>query len=209
MYVPKRYQKQLSMVLADAIRTKVVISGVDPRGVLGSGVMVAGGRDAVAGTKLQQFSEEQEKEAFMEDVTTGTGGVYFHGNNGVDDLLARADSVPEYIYLLAFTPTNVKFDGSRHQIKVTLKNSHGLTVPGTRTSYFADGYADDPADQVKQQIQDAFFSNQDASGLPVRLQTQFFKDGDNATLTAERSRRREQAAVSQRRHHATATISRW
>ncbi len=183
IYVPKRFQKQLTILLAEAIRAKVVISGVDPRGVLGSGVMVAGPGDPVAGTKLQQLSEEQEKEAFMEDVTTGTGGVYFHGNNGLEDLLARADTVPEYIYMLAFAPTNIKFDGSRHQIKVTLKNAHGFTVQA-RTSYFADGYADDPADQVKQQIQDAFFSNQDASGLPVRLQTQFFKDGDNATLTA-------------------------
>jgi len=52
-----------------------------------------------------------------------------------------------------------------------------------RESYFADGYTEDPADEVKQQIQDAFFSNQDMNGLPVRLQTQFFKDGDNATLT--------------------------
>jgi hypothetical protein len=43
---------------------------------------------------------------------------------------------------------------------------------------------EDPAEQLRQQLQDAFFSNQDVKTLPVRLQAEFFKDGDNATLTA-------------------------
>ena len=182
IYVPKRFQRQLTGVLADAIRAKVVISGIDPRGVLGSGVMVAGGGERPAGTKFQQMAEEQELEAFMGDVSAGTGGVYLHGNNGVEEGLQRADAVPEYIYLLDFSPIDIKLDGKRHQLKVTLKNLRGFTVQA-RESYFADGYTEDPADEVKQQIQDAFFSNQDMNGLPVRLQTQFFKDGDNATLT--------------------------
>jgi len=182
MYVPKRFQRQLTGVLADAIRAKVVISGIDPRGVLGSGVMVAGGAERPAGDKFQQTAEEQERQTFMEDLTAGTGGIYYHGNNGIEEGLQRADAVPEYIYLLAFSPTDIKLDGKRHQLKVTLKNARGYTVQA-RESYFADGYTEDPADEVKQQIQDAFFSNQDMNGLPVRLQTQFFKDGDNATLT--------------------------
>lgn len=182
IFVPKRFQRQLTGVLADAIRAQVVISGIDPRGVLGSGVMVAGGGERPAGTKFQQMAEEQERQAFMEDITAGTGGMYLHGSNDLDGSLQRADSVPEYIYLLAFSPVNIKFDGQRHQLKITLTNARGLTVLA-RTSYFADGYTEDPADQVKQQIQEAFFSNQDLMGLPVRLQTQFFKDGDNATLT--------------------------
>ena len=126
--------------------------------------------------------EEQEIEAFMEDITAGTGGTYSHGNNDLDGALQRADSVPEFIYLLAFSPTDIKFDGKRHELKVTLKNPRGLTLQA-RTSYFADGYTEDPADQVKQQIQEAFFSNQEMNGLPVKLQTQFFKDGDSTTLT--------------------------
>jgi VWFA-related protein len=182
IYVPKRFQRQLTGVLADAIRAKVVISGIDPRGVRGSGVMVAGGAERPAGTKFQHRAEEQEVEAFMGDIAAGTGGVYYHGNNGVEEGFERADAVPEYIYLLAFSPTDIKLDGKRHQLRVTLKNPRGFTVQA-RESYFADGYTEDPADEVKQQIQDAFFSNQDVNGLPVRLQTQFFKDGDNATLT--------------------------
>jgi VWFA-related protein len=182
IYVPKRYQRQLTGVLADAIRARVVISGIDPRGVLGSGVMVAGGATPAAGTKVQRMAEEQERQAFMENITAGTGGMYLHGSNDLEGAIQRADSVPEYIYLLSFSPTDIKFDGQRHQLKVTLKNPRGYTLQA-RTSYFADGYTEDPADQVKQQIQDAFFSNQDLMGLPVRLQTQFFKDGDNATLT--------------------------
>jgi VWFA-related protein len=187
MYVPKRFQRELTGVLAGAIRAKVVISGIDPRGVFGSGVMSASVRpedrsERPAGTPFQRAEEEQERQSFMEDLTAGTGGIYYHGNNGIEEGLQRADAVPEYIYLLAFSPTDIKLDGKRHQLKVTLKNPRGFTVQA-RDSYFADGYTEDPADEVKQQIQDAFFSNQDMNGLPVRLQTQFFKDGDSATLT--------------------------
>lgn len=183
MYVPKRFQRRLTEVLAGAIRGKVVISGIDPRGVLGSGEMVAGGATRLPGSKLDRMAEEDERLAFMDDVTAGTGGVFLHGNNDLDGLMQRVDSAPEYIYLLAFSPTDIKLDGKRHQLKITLKNPRGLTVQA-RTSYFADVYTDDPADQVKEQIQDAFFSNQDLNGLPVKLQTEFFKDGDSATLTA-------------------------
>jgi VWFA-related protein len=175
MYVPKRYSRQLTGVLAEAIRAKVVISGIDPRGVRIS--------TAEAGSKFQQGQSELERQAFMEDITAGTGGRYFRGNNDMDGLLEQADGVPEYIYLLAFSPSNLKFDGSRHQLKITLKNGRGYKIQA-RDGYFADGYSEDPADQVKQQIQDAFFSNQDLNGLPVQLQTQFFKDGNNTTLTA-------------------------
>ena len=182
LYVPTRFQRQLTGVLSDAIRGKVVISGIDPRGVLGSGTMVAGGATRQAGSRLDQMAEQQEHEAFMEQLTSGTGGTYAHGNNDLVGSMERADTVPEYIYLLGFSPADLRFDGKRHELKVTLKGLRGFTVQA-RSSYFADGYTEDPADRVKQQIQEAFFSNQDLNGLPVRLQTQFFKDGDTATLT--------------------------
>ena len=182
LYVPTRFQKQLTGVLADAIRAKVVISAIDPRGVTTSGTMVAGGSVRPVASKLQLMAQEQELEAFMDEVSSGTGGVYVHGNNDLDGAMERVDAAPESVYLLAFSPTNIKFDGKRHQLKVSLVNGRGLTLQA-RTSYFADGYTENPEDQMKQQIQEAFFSNQELMGLPVRLQTQFFKDGDDATLT--------------------------
>ena len=180
--MPTRFQKQLTGVLADAIRAKVVISAIDPRGVTTSGTMVAGGSVRPVASKLQLMAQEQELEAFMDEVSSGTGGVYVHGNNDLDGAMERVDAAPESVYLLAFSPTNIKFDGKRHQLKVSLVNGRGLTLQA-RTSYFADGYTENPEDQMKQQIQEAFFSNQELMGLPVRLQTQFFKDGDDATLT--------------------------
>jgi hypothetical protein len=52
-----------------------------------------------------------------------------------------------------------------------------------RGSYFAAAYSADPADEIKQRIEEAFFSSEESNSLPVRIQTQFFREGDDVTLT--------------------------
>src|SRR3569623_890284 len=76
-----------------------------------------------------------------------------------------------------------KDDKRSHRLIVSLTNPNGFTVQA-RATYFVDVKPEDPAEQTRRQIQDAFFSNEDVRTLPVRLQAEFFKDGDDATLTA-------------------------
>jgi hypothetical protein len=118
----------------------------------------------------------------MAEITSGTGGTYVHSDNDLDGGIQRAESVPEFIYLLAFSPSDLKFDGKRHILDVRLKNPRGFTLQA-RDGYFADASSPDPADEAKQQLEEAFFSSQELNGLPVQLRTRFFKDGDDATLT--------------------------
>jgi hypothetical protein len=156
---------------------------VDARGVLGSGVYTASKRSApTQRLNPNELGDQQQGGEFMADITSGTGGIYVHSDNDLDEAMERAESVPEFVYLLAFSPSDLRFDGKRHLLDVRLKNPRGFTIQA-RAGYFADNAAADPANAAKQQLEEAFFSSQEVHGLPVQLRTRFFKDGDDATLT--------------------------
>jgi VWFA-related protein len=183
IYIPARFQPQFKDTLSRAVRAKVIISGVDARGVLGSGVYAASNRAAPAGrVDPNELGDQYQGGEFMADITSGTGGTYVRNDNDLDGAIRRAESVPEFVYLLAFSPSDLKFDGKRHILDVRLKSPRGFTVQA-RNGYFADNASSDPVDEAKRQIEEAFFSSQELNGLPVQLRTRFFKDGDNATLT--------------------------
>ena len=112
----------------------------------------------------------------------GTGGVFFHNNNDLDEGFRRVADTPEYSYVLAFVPQNLKLDGSFHSLKVTLKNPQKLTLQARRGYYAPKNFAS-PDEQAKQEIVDAMYSQEELHNLPVNLHTQFFKASDqDATL---------------------------
>jgi hypothetical protein len=80
--------------------------------------------------------------------------------------------------VLGFTPQNLKFDGSYHTLKVALvKGLPGYQLQARR-GYFVQKHATDPAQQAKQEVEEAFFSRDEIHDLPVELHTQFFKTGE-------------------------------
>ncbi len=79
--------------------------------------------------------------------------------------------------MLGFSPQELKFDGSYHALKVTLRNSANLTIQARR-GYWAPKHAVDPAEAAKNEIQETFFSQEEIPGIPMDLQTSFFKAGD-------------------------------
>ena len=44
-------------------------------------------------------------------------------------------ALPEYYYVLGFSPQNLKFDGSYHNLKVSLKSPAGLDAAGAPRIY--------------------------------------------------------------------------
>ena len=84
---------------------------------------------------------------------------------------------PEYSYVLAFTPQNLKLDGSFHSLKVKVDSPQKLTLQARRGYYAPKNFAS-PEEQVKQEIEDAMFSQEQLHNLPVDLHTQFFKASD-------------------------------
>lgn len=134
-----------------------------------------------ARSMMERVSAIEEGQV-MANLADGTGGTFFHGSNDLDAGF-RSFVAPEYLYVLGFVPDEEKLDGRRHRIDVRLRNSRGRTVEA-RQDYYAPDYVDDPEGMARQEIEEAFFSGARFEGLPVVLQTQFFKTGEyDATVT--------------------------
>jgi VWFA-related protein len=172
-------------LIDNALASNVVIGGLDARGLYTTAGMDASSHGTPDPIKSQYANQETMVIAdVMAELADGTGGRFYHGTNDYDEGFQRVAAPPGYVYLLAFSPDELKKnDKAPHHLKVTLTNPRGFTVQA-RATYFVDVKPEDPAAQIRQQIQDAFFSNQDVKTLPVQLQAEFFKDGDDATLTA-------------------------
>lgn len=170
-------------VVDRALHSDVTISSLDARGLY----TVIPGSDiskdqsinpAAAAVEVEyQTASAQAEGDILSDLANATGGAFFHNNNDLDEGFKRVSATPEYFYTLGFSPQNLKLDGSYHKLKVSLKKSAGLTLQ-SRSGYYAPKHAADPAEEAKQEIQDAVFSQEEMHDLPVELHTQFFKSSD-------------------------------
>jgi len=176
-----------------ALRSQIIINAldarglytVDPAGDIANPAGVAGPSSAfVSGNKsLYQMLGASAEADVMAVLADGTGGTFFHNSNDMDEGFRRVSATPEYYYVLAFTPQNLKLDGSFHSLKVTLRSPEKLTLQARR-GYYAPTHAADAAEQAKQEIEDAIFSQEEMHDLPVELHTRFFKSSDaDAKLT--------------------------
>ena len=174
-------------LINSAIRSNVVISTLDARGLY---ALTPGDRaeDRPSGNPTGDSREPTLKrdwalqtvradQDILEEMARATGGNYFHDNNDFYSGLKRAATQPEYIYVLGFAPQNLKLNGSYHQLKIVLKNDAGLETQARR-GYFERNHLEDPAQEAKEELQEAFFSREEMRELPVVLNTQFFKTSD-------------------------------
>lgn len=175
-------------VVERAIRSNVAISAIDARGLY---VVIPGGdasqpappdmRTLLIKTQYQQASASAEGDVLAE-MADGTGGRFFHNSNDLEAGFKRVAAPPEYHFVLAFAPQNLKLDGSYHPLKVTLRDGKGLTVQARR-GYYAPKHEADPGLEARREIEEALFSRDEMDDIPVQMQTQFFKASDvNARL---------------------------
>ncbi|SPE41866.1 conserved hypothetical protein [Candidatus Sulfopaludibacter sp. SbA3] len=163
-------------IIEQAIRSKVIISAIDARGLYTDprfNVAPGGGRS------LQSMLIASD---LMAELAAGTGGTFFENSNGFDEGFRRVAAAPEYLYLLGFSPQNLKSDGSFHTLKVSLKNAPSNTLTARR-GYYAPKRTDDAAEVARQEIEAALFSHDEMAELPIEMHTQFFKTGDLAKLS--------------------------
>ena len=113
----------------------------------------------------------------MAAVARDTGGVFVHNTNDYDGGFRKAGALPEFSYLLAFSPQDLKYDGKFHKLKVELVNARGLSVQA-RNGYFAPNEALRPEERARQEIEDAVFSRAEHREFQVDLGTEFFKQSD-------------------------------
>jgi hypothetical protein len=76
---------------------------------------------------------------------------FFHNSNDFLEGFRRTAGVPEYTYVLGFSPSNVKLDGKFHTLKVTL-NSREKLVLTARRGYFAPTQDTSAEDTAKREI---------------------------------------------------------
>ncbi len=174
-------------VLERAVRAKVIVNTIDIRGLYTND---PGDADAVQYSSamsgiLRQadISAASQADDVLAELADGTGGKFFHNDNDLTGGLAQLAARPEYLYVLGFSPQDLKPDGSYHALKVSVRNVPGAGLQ-VRRGYWAPKQARDAAEEAREDIADAVFSRDEIGEIPVDLETEYFKPGeDKAELT--------------------------
>lgn len=174
---------RLSEVVDRALRSKVIVNTLDSRGLYVADPAGdisqrpnAAFFDPALSAWVQGNRREEVRQAadVLAEVAEGTGGVFFQNSNDLQEGFRRAGGLPEASYVLAFSPSNLRPNGSFHALKVRLLNAPNLSVQARR-GYFAPKELQDAKAQADEEIRDAVFSRDDLRELPVEIHTQFFK----------------------------------
>ncbi len=177
---------RVDQVVERALRSKVVINTLDAKGLfaiipLGDASrrpMIIARRPDLVGEKAQMQVEQLERASdVLRNLAYDTGGVFFHNSNDLDEGFRKAGVFPEMSYVLGFSPQNLKLDGRFHSLSVKLDRSAGLSVQARR-GYYAPKKSPDTSTQMKDEIEQAVFSQDELNEIPVEVHTQFFKTND-------------------------------
>jgi VWFA-related protein len=189
-FIYPTHEWEFSEIIDDAIRRNIFIDTLDARGLftpeLGSGdisrpISNVNPQNAGFRTFYRVTGEERQGQVLLE-LAENTGGSHFENNNDLEAGLREVASPPEAYYLLAFTPSDLKYDGRFHSLRVTLLPKGEFTVQA-RKGFYAPKHGATPEDAAKQDIEDAVFSQEVQHGIPITLQTQFYKmDAADAKL---------------------------
>jgi VWFA-related protein len=180
--VPMGVRLEESDLMDRALRSNVIVSALDARGLY---VIIPGGDASQPGYNSAVMTEKSRYDIdsahadadVLAELADGTGGKFVQNTNDLDGGLKRLSAAPEYYYLLAFSPQNLKYDGSYHPLKVTLPESKGFTLQARR-GYYAPKHEVGDAERAKEELQEALFSREEIKDIPIDLHTQFFKSSD-------------------------------
>ncbi len=175
-------------VLEYALRMNVAINTIDMRGLYAPPGFAAESRPpagALGAFVVQTAGEEAFQSAdVLAELADGTGGTFFHDDNGLKEGLNRIAARPEYIYVLGFSPQNLKYDGSFHELKVKLGGGRKFALQ-VRKGYWAPRHAEDSAETAREEMRDAVFSRDEMDAFPVDVETEYFRSNleDKVELT--------------------------
>jgi len=182
-FITPRAEQELTDVIDQALRTNIVVSAVDARGLYVPPQFANVGQQNIPNVvtspqeTLYQSSEAAANDDVLSTVANSTGGIFFHNSNDLDAGLKQAGETPAYYYVLGFSPQNLKYDGRFHSLSVKLTKPAKYTIQ-SRNGYYAPRQAPNAEEEARQEIQEALFSQEEMRDLPVDLHTQFFKTTD-------------------------------
>ncbi len=183
---------EVSAIVHSAIQARVTVSALDARGLWtdpifdastghqgGSGASARSGRGmTMQGPGLPSAADIVRNKSFfvssaaffasdvMAEISAGTGGRLFENSNDLVAGLQRIAAAPEVVYMLAFSPREVRIDGKYHNVKVTVRNAQGFTIDA-RKGYYAPVQFSDPVEQAKNAMRAAVFSREELNDIPV------------------------------------------
>ncbi len=176
-------ENEYSDLVDRAIRQSVFINTLDARGLfvpdIGTDIsqQTNDPNPTNAGLRTQwKLTAQSLQSASLAYFAEDTGGYAFHSNNDLAAGLREVAGAPDAYYYLAFVPQNIKYDGHFHTLKVTLVARNKFTIQ-TRRGYYAPLHGETPAEVARRDIQDAVFSQEEQHGVPVGIQTQYYKTG--------------------------------
>ena len=186
---PDEYQPDKNDIIDHAIKANVVINGLDARGLWVDPSIDASqqGSSTVAYQIAKQMSDRMAASTqadVLAEMSYGTGGSFFQNNNDLDQGMRQLAGAPEFYYIIGFAPQNLKLDGSFHAVKVTVKTVPQVSLNiQARKGYYAPKKASSAEENAKEEMEEAVFSREELSELPVELHTQYFKAGEkDATI---------------------------
>ena len=172
-------QSDTTIILDRAVRSNVVVNVLDARGLYTTGLTASD--DTPAGDTLSRSlklgyhrQEASSQLQMLSAVAAGTGGAFFHNSNDLDEGFREVGAPPEYLYVLGFSPQDLKPDGRFHDLKVEVKNVRNVTIQA-RNGYYAPTRTTSAAEEAKREIEDALFAREELHDLPVELQTRISK----------------------------------
>jgi VWFA-related protein len=178
------YRTAENDVFDTAIRANVTVNTIDMRGLYalpGFDASERGPSSQSAGTIMQAaIAEASQADDVLGELADATGGTFFHNDNGLKAGLNLLAARPEIIYVLGFSPQDLKYDGSFHTLKVKVGNLRNVSLQ-VRRGYWSPNHAEDAAEQAKDEIREAVFSREEIQDIPVEVQTEFFRLTDEKT----------------------------
>lgn len=147
-FITPYLESEVTEMIDVAIRAGVTINTLDARGLFIPGAVADASQSAVAietiGIKERYARETAMAESMvLAEIADGTSGTYYHDNNDLNEGFKRTAEIPEFSYLLGFSPQDLKLDGGYHALKVKLKPAAHLVLQARR-GYYAPKHLADP-----------------------------------------------------------------
>ncbi len=140
-------------------RTDCVLHAVDVSGLraVGAGVEADSQFDAEPASRLGSHGRGRDSLYFLSE---GTGGELFDNSNDISQHLERLQQETSLIYLLTYSPAELKEPGRYHSLKVKVKS------PGAHASYRAGYFEPRPYTKLSPVERRLLAAQQIAYGLP-------------------------------------------
>jgi len=160
---------RLQRVVEQANRQGIVINTLDARGVF-TDSMYSGDNGAPQTPRATALNSQEAKEQMdlLIDLADGTGGTHYLFSNDIAGGLKQLGDEPAITYILTFSPTAAKGDGTFHKLKVGLTGKRHYQIVA-RNGYYDEKKPGDSKQQVEEEIRKALYSGTEAVDMPMDL----------------------------------------